>query len=66
MKPHYYVSISAIICLSVLEVFAMYFGINGLMRSVIFSIIAAIAGISIPEDKLYKFIERMKGGNEHG
>ena len=65
MKPHHYISISAIICLSVLEVFAMYYGINGTMRTIVFSMIAAIAGISIPEKKLYKFLEMLKGGMKH-
>ena len=66
MKPHYLISISAILVLGVLEVFAMHYGINGTMRTIIFSMIAAIAGISIPEEKLYKFIEALKGGAKHG
>lgn len=38
------VVITAIICLSLMEVVAMYFGINGTMRTIIFTIIAGLAG----------------------
>jgi len=53
-KIHWSISIVAIICLTVIEIFAMYFGINGLMRSIIFALIAGIVGISIPLDKFIK------------
>lgn len=53
-KIHWSISIVAIVCLTVIEIFAMYFGINGLMRSIIFALIAGIVGISIPLDKFIK------------
>ena len=43
MKPNSVV-ITAIICLSVLEIFAMFFGINGTFRTFIFTAIAGLAG----------------------
>jgi len=46
-KIHWSISIVAIICLTILEIFAMHYGINGLMRSVIFAIIAGVAGLTI-------------------
>ena len=42
------VVITAIICLAVLEVFAMHFGINGTFRTFIFTAIAGLAGWRIP------------------
>jgi len=45
---------TAIICLSILEICAMYYGINGTMRTIIFSLIALIVGIQMPQIKLNK------------
>ena len=42
------VVITAIICLSVLEVFAMHYGINGTFRTIVFTAIAGLAGWRIP------------------
>ena len=36
--------ITAIICLSVLEIFAMHYGINGTFRTAVFTVIAGLAG----------------------
>lgn len=47
-----YIVITAIVCLSVMEIFAMLCGINGTMRTIIFTIIAGLAGLSLPELKL--------------
>jgi len=44
--------ITAILCLTALEICAMNFGINGTMRTVIFTLIAAMAGVSLPTPKL--------------
>ena len=46
--------IMAIICLSVMELFAMHYGINGTMRTIIFTIIAALAGVALPTPKFIK------------
>ena len=51
-----YIVITAIICLSVMEIFAMYHGINGTMRTIIFTLIGSLAGLSMPQLKI------MKGG----
>ena len=51
----YRVSISGILCLTALEVAAMHYGINGTMRTIIFSMIALIVGIQLPQ---FKVLER--------
>lgn len=38
------VVITAIICLSILEIFAMNYGINGTFRTGVFMVIAGLAG----------------------
>ena len=38
------VVITAIVCLAIMEIFAMHYGINGTVRTVIFTIIAGLAG----------------------
>jgi len=43
--------ITAILCLTMMEIFAMHYGINGTMRTIIFTIIAALTGLSLPELK---------------
>ncbi len=43
--------IMAIGCLTLLELFAIHYGINGTMRTIIFTIIAALAGLSINTKK---------------
>ena len=53
-KIHWSISIVAIVCLTIIEIFAMHYGINGLMRSCIFALIAGIVGITIPLDKFIK------------
>jgi hypothetical protein len=55
MKPvDKLIVITAIICLSILEIFAMKYGINGTMRTIIFTIIAALAGLSVDTSKFIK------------
>lgn len=44
----------AIICLSILEIFAMSYGINGTMRTIIFSLIALIVGVTLPTPPILK------------
>ena len=46
--------IMAILCLTLLEIFAMFFGINGTMRTIIFTMIGTLAGISLPTPKFIK------------
>lgn len=41
----------AIVCLTILELAAMNYGINGTMRTIIFSMIALIVGIQMPQFK---------------
>ena len=53
-KIHWSISIVAILCLTIIEIFAMHYGINGLMRSIIFAMIGGIVGITIPIDKFIK------------
>jgi succinate dehydrogenase/fumarate reductase cytochrome b subunit len=42
----------AIVCLTILELAAMYHGINGTIRTIIFSLIALIVGVQLPQFKL--------------
>lgn len=51
-KIEWRVACVAILCLSVLEIAAMNYGINGTMRTIIFSMIALIVGIQLPQFKL--------------
>lgn len=46
--------ITAIICLTVLELAAMYYGINGTMRTIIFTLIGSLAGLSLDVPKILK------------
>lgn len=46
--------ITAIVCLSILEVCAMFFGVNGTMRTIIFTMIGTLAGLSMPIPKFLK------------
>ena len=50
-KIDWKVACVAIICLSILECAAMYHGIDGTMRTIIFSLIALIVGIQMPQFK---------------
>ncbi len=52
--------ITAIICLTTLEIFAMYYGINGTVRTIIFTLIGSLAGLSLPTPKI------LKGGEKNG
>lgn len=49
-----WIVITAILCLSILEIFAMSYGINGTMRTIIFTIIAGLAGFALPSKKFIK------------
>lgn len=45
MKQDKHVAIVAIVCLTILQCTAMYYGINGTMRTIIFMLIAGIVGL---------------------
>lgn len=46
--------ITAIICLAVLEICAMMMGINGTVRTIIFTMIGTLAGLSLPTPNILK------------
>ena len=46
--------ITTIICLTLIEIVAMNKGINGTMRTIIFSMIAGLTGLSLPQLKILK------------
>ncbi len=48
------VIITGIICLTLLEAFALYNGINGTMLTIVVAIIAAAIGVVIPQPKFIK------------
>jgi len=49
IKVDWKISITAIVCLSIMEVCAMFNGINGTMRTIIFTMIALIVGVQLPQ-----------------
>ncbi len=50
-KVDWKISITAIVCLTLMELVAMFYGINGTMRTMIFTLIALIVGIQMPQFK---------------
>ncbi|MBA7576061.1 hypothetical protein ES708_17898 [subsurface metagenome] len=44
----------AVVCLTIIQVAAMYYGLNGTLRTMIFSLIALIVGIQLPQIKFSK------------
>ena len=46
--------ITAIITLGIVQVAAMIFGINGTVRTIIFTMIGTLAGLSLPIPKILK------------
>ena len=46
--------ITAIITLGIVQVAAMFFGINGTVRTIIFTMIGTLAGLSMPIPKILK------------
>ena len=52
-----YTIITAIICLSVIELVAMYLGYNGTIRMIIVAAIATMVGVKIPTPKILGGIE---------
>ncbi len=48
----------AVACLTILELAAMQYGINGTMRTIIFSMIALIVGIQMPQFKTPEILKK--------
>lgn len=46
--------ITGIICITLLEIFALYQGINGRILAAVIAIIAAAIGVTIPTPKVFK------------
>jgi len=61
MKIDKSVMITAIIALSVIQIAAMFFEINGTFRTYIVGAILLILGVSIPKEVIIKFL---KGGGK--
>ena len=51
-KIDWKVSCVAILCLTAIEIVALFNGINGTMRTIIFSLIALIVGVQLPQFKV--------------
>ena len=43
-----------IVCITVLEIYALSQGINGIVLTAVIAVIAGVLGITIPTPKLYK------------
>ena len=52
--------ITAIVCITLLEAWALALGINGILLTTVIAALAAIAGVTIPTPKF------LKGGVEDG
>ena len=50
-KVDWRISGIAIVCLTMIELAAIYNGVNGTMRTIIFGMIALIVGIQLPQFK---------------
>ena len=48
------VVLAAILCLTLLDIVALYNGIDGVLMSTIVAIIAALAGLAVPTPELLK------------
>ncbi|KKN36386.1 hypothetical protein LCGC14_0774240 [marine sediment metagenome] len=48
MRPKPYVILGAIVCLTIIQIAAMHYGINGTLRTAIVGIIAGLVGYAIP------------------
>ncbi len=46
--------ITVIICITLLEMFALYQGINGVLLTTVLVILAGIAGVVVPTPKILK------------
>lgn len=51
-KIDYRIVIVGLICITLLEMMAMYKGVNGVLLTVVIGIIAASIGIIIPKEKV--------------
>jgi len=47
------VIVTAMMCITLLELYALYQGINGLLLTSVIAILAVIAGVAIPTPKLF-------------
>ena len=46
--------ITGIICITLLEVFALYMGIDGIVLTAVIAILAAAIGVAVPKEKFIK------------
>lgn len=51
-KIDYRIIISVIFCITLLEIYALSRGVNGLLLATVIAILAAIAGVAIPTPKM--------------
>jgi len=49
------VVITALICITLLEIVALCFGFDGVLLTVVIALIAGAAGFVVPSEKLLKF-----------
>lgn len=51
--------ITALICITALELFALYKGINGTILAIVIATIAGLAGLATPAPKILEKIKRI-------
>ena len=54
VKKDFWVVIVGLFCLTILELYALSKGINGIILSGVFAIIACAIGVMIPKEKLFR------------
>ena len=45
---------TGLICITIIELYALHQGINGVLLTIVIGIIAAACGVAIPKDKFIK------------
>jgi|TARA_R100000501_G_C2611632_1_gene106118 hypothetical protein len=53
-KIDYRIIITAMLCITGLEIYALSQGINGVLLTTVIGVLAAIVGIAIPKEKIIK------------
>jgi len=53
-KIDWRIVVTGMICITVIELFALSEGMNGVLLTIVIGIIAAACGIAVPKHKVYK------------
>jgi len=53
-KIDWKIIMTGLICITIIELYALHQGINGILLTIVIGIIAAACGVAIPKDKFIK------------